>query len=147
MLEVSGDGVPSFFLPDTKLSKTFEYTGGASGIEVATQSLTSTGTNLSEAFSLSASKPYLITINAVFSCSNYVQALIGFTSTPYLVMGVNSARIINIPLNNPLPTIHVSGTNVITPTREGSLVIEVLRSGDNTITHYFTQLKVGVVEL
>ena len=129
------------------MSKTFEYTCGTSGVEVVTQSLTSTSTNLSEAISLSSSKPYLITIDAVLSCSNYEQVLIGFTNTPNLVIGINSARIINIPLSNPLPTIHVSGTNVITPTREGALVIEVLRSGDNTITHYFTQLKVSVVEL
>ena len=146
MVEVNSSGTPSLSLPDTKLSKTFEYTCG-SGISIVTQSLTSTNTNLSEAITLTSGKSYLVTIDSVISCSDYEQVLAGFTNTPNLTISVESARIIDIPLNNPLPTTLASGSYVITQTRTNTMVIEVTRTGDTTITHYFTQLKVSVVEL
>ena len=71
----------------------------------------------------------------------------GFTSTPKLVIGVNTARIINIPLNNLVPTTLVSGLSVITPTKTNPLTIELVGSVATTITHYFTGSKVSVVEL
>ena len=71
----------------------------------------------------------------------------GFTSTPKPVIGVNTARIINIPLNNLVPTTLVSGSSVITPTKTNTQTIEVVSSVATTITHYFTGLKVSVVEL
>lgn len=146
MLEVDGDGSPSFALPDTKLSKTFEYSW-TSGIEIVTQSLTSANTDLTEAITLVADKSYLITIDTVISCPDYEQAIVGFTSTPNLVIIVDTARIINIPLSNPLPITLASGSSVIAPTKTSTLTISVLRTGDTTITHYFTQMKVSVVEL
>ena len=89
----------------------------------------------------------MITIDAVISCSNYEQVLMGFTSTPKLVIGVNTARIINIPLNNFVPTTIASGSSVITQTKTNPLTIEEVGSVATTITHYFTGLKVNVVEL
>ena len=70
----------------------------------------------------------------------------GFTSMPNLVIGADTARIINIPMNNPVPTTIASGSSVITPTKTNPLTIEVVGSGDTTITHYFQQLKVSVVD-
>ena len=66
---------------------------------------------------------------------------------PNLVISADMARIINIPLNNPVPTTIASGSSVITPTKTNLLTIKVVGSGDITITHYFQQLKVSVVEL
>ena len=146
MVEVNSSGTPSLSLPDTKLSKTFECNCG-SGISIVTQSLTSNSTNLSEAITLTSGKSYLVTIDTVISCSDYEQVIVGFTNTPNLNIIVESASIINIPLNNPLPTTLASGSSVITPTRTNTMVIEVTRTGDTTITHYFTKLKISVVEL
>ena len=145
-LVVSENGILSFALPDMKLNKTFECNYG-SGIKVISQSLTSTNTNLTEVISLTADKPYLVTTNTVLSCSNYEQVLMGFTSTPNLVISIDTAWIINIPLNNPLFTTLVSGSYVITQAKTGTLTIEVLRSSNTSITHYFTELRVNVVEL
>ena len=146
MVEVNSSGTPSLSLPDTKLNKTFECNIG-SGISIITQSLTSSSTNLTEAITLTSGKSYLVTIDTVISCSDYEQVIVGFTNTPNLNIIVESASIINIPLNNPLPTTLASGSSVITPTRTNTMVIEVTRTGDTTITHYFTKLKVSVVEL
>ena len=71
----------------------------------------------------------------------------GFTSTPKLVIGADTARIINIPLNNLVPTTLVSGLSVITPTKTNPLTIELVGSVATTITHYFTGLKVSVVKM
>ena len=133
-------------LPDTKLSKTFECNCG-SGIEIVSESFTSAGTTLKQAITLIASRSYLITIDTVIFCSNYEQVLMGFTSTPKLVIGADTARIINIPLNNLVPTTLVSGLSVITPTKTNPLTIELVGSVATTITHYFTGLKVSVVKM
>ena len=146
MLEVQSTGLPAFTLPDTKLSKTFEY-NWSSAHQVVTESLSSADTNLTEAITLLSGKSYLITIDTVITCADYEQAIVGFTNTPTLSIGTNSDRIINIPLNNPLPTTIASGSSVVTPTNTSSLSIAVTRSGDNTITHHFSRLKVSVVEL
>ena len=145
MLAVNGD-VQSFVPQDTKLSKTFEYTL-TSGHEIVSESFTSADTNRTEAITLKADTSNLITIDAVIWCSNYEQVLMGFTSMPNLVIGADTARIINMPLNNPLPITIASGSSVITPTKTNPLTIEMVGSGDTTITHYFQQLKVSVVEL
>ena len=133
-------------LPDTKLSKTFECNCGSS-IEIVSESFTSANTTLKQAITLIASKSYLITIDTVIFCSNYEQVLMGFTSMPNLVIGVNTARIINIPLNNLVPTTIASGSSVITPTKTNPMTIEVVGSVATTITHYFAGLKVSVVEM
>ena len=145
-LPAQSTGLPAFTLPDTKLSKTFEYNFG-SGHEVVTEQLTSAGTNLTEAITLINGKSYLIAVDAVITCADYEQAIVGFTTTPTLAIGVYSDRIINIPLNNPMPTTIASGSSVVTPTSTSSLSIAVTRSGDNTITHHFSRLKVSVIEL
>ena len=145
MLGVNGD-VPSFVPPHTKLSKTFEYTL-TSGHKIVSKSLTSAGTNRAKVITLKAGTSYLITIDTVVWCSNYEQVLMGFTSMPNLVIGADTARIINIPLSNPVPTTIASGSSVITPTKTNPLTIEVVGSVATTITHYFTGLKVSVVEL
>ena len=146
MLEVQGTGLPAFTLPDTKLSKTFEY-NWTSAHQVVTEALTSTNTNLTEAITLIANTSYLMTIDAVITCSDYESVIAGFTNTPMLSIGMGSDRIIYIPLNNPSPTTLVSGSSVVTPTSTNTLTITVNRSGDNTITHYFSRLKVSVIEL
>lgn len=87
---MSGNGIPSFALPDTKLNKTFEC-NCVSGIEIISQSLTSTNTNLTEVISLTADKSYLVTTDTVLSCSNYEQVLMGFTIIPNLIIGVDTA--------------------------------------------------------
>ena len=140
------NGVPSFVPPDTKLSKTFEYTL-TSGHEIVSESLTSAGTNRTEAIMLKTGTSNLITIDTVIWCSNYEQVLMVFTSTPNLVISADTTRIINIPLNNLVPTTLVSGSSVITPTKTNPMTIEVVGSVATTITHYFTGLKVSVVEL
>ena len=131
-------GVPSFVPPDTKLSKTFKYTL-TSGHEIVSESLTSVGTNRTEAITLKAGTFYLITIDTVIWCSNYEQVLMGFTSTPNPVIGTDTAHIINISLNNPVTTTIASGSSVIIPTKTNPLTIEVVGSGDITITHFFQQ--------
>ena len=146
MFEVQGTGLPTFSLPDTKLSKTFEY-NWTSAHQVVTESLSNANTDLTEAITLLANRSYLITIDAVITCENYEAAIAGFTNTPMLSIGVGSDRIIYTPLNNPLPTTLASGSSVITPTSTNALSITVARSGDNTITHTFSRLKVSVIEL
>ena len=146
MFEVQGTGIPTFSLPDTKLSKTFEY-NWPSAHQVVTESLSNTNTDLTEAITLLANRSYLITIDAVITCANYEPAIAGFTNTPMLSIGVGSDRIIYTPLNNPLPTTLASGSSVITPTSTNPLSIAVVRSGDTTITHTFSRLKVSVIEL
>ena len=146
MFEVQGTGLPTFSLPDTKLSKTFEY-NWPSAHQVVTESLSNTNTDLTEAITLLANRSYLITIDAVITCENYEPAIAGFTNTPMLSIGVGSDRIIYTPLNNPLPTTLASGSSVITPTSTNPLSITVARSGDTTITHTFSRLKVSVIEL
>ena len=56
---------------------------------------------------------------------------------PNLVISADMAHIINIPLNNPVPTTIASGSSVITPTKTNPLTNEMVVSGDTTITHYF----------
>ena len=107
----------------------------------------SSSTNLSEAITLTSGKSYLVTIDTVISYSDYEQVIVGFTNTLNLTIGVDKAHIIDIPLNNPISPTLVSGSSVITPTRTNTLTIAVTRYGNTTITHYFTQLKVSVVEL
>ena len=89
----------------------------------------------------------MITIDAVLRCDNYEQALVGFTSVPTLVMGVETATIIKASLNNPVPTTTLSSTNIFTSVRPVDMKIQVTRSGDTTIEHYFTRLKVSIMEL
>ena len=146
MFEVQGTGIPTFSLPDTKLSKTFEY-NWSSAHQVVTESLSNTNTDLTEAITLLGNRSYLITIDAVITCANYEPAIAGFTNTPMLSIGMGSNRIIYIPLNSPLPTTLASGSSVITPTSTSPLSIAVARSGDTTITHTFSRLKVSVIEL
>ena len=147
MLKVS-DNALAFSLPDTKLNKTFDYSWTGSGHSVVSETLTSTdNTNLSEEITLSSDRQYLITIDVVLTCTNYEQALVGFTTTPNLSIGIRPNNIIVIPLNNPLPTIIASSSSVITPTTSGSLAFEVIRSGDTSIAHLYTRLHVTVVEL
>lgn len=145
MLEVGDTGLPSFTLPDTKLTKSFEY-NWTSAHQIVNETLTSVNTNLTEAITLIGGRSYLFTINTTISCLDYEQAIVGFTNTPMLSIGVGSNRILYIPLNNPLPTTLASGSSVITMTSTNKLSFTVNRSGDNTITHYFTGLKVSVIE-
>ena len=145
MLEVSS-GALSLVPPDTKLHKTFEYTWMSSH-QVVSETLTSANTNLSEAVTLVSGKSYLVTIDAVMTCPNYEQALVGFSNTPSLIISVKPSYIINVPLDNPVPTIGVSGSSVVTAEQTGSIALTVTRIGDTSITHYLKTLKVTVIEL
>ena len=130
-----------------KLSKTFEYTSWTSGHQVVSEALTSEGSDLSAPIKLEPNKTYMITIDAVLRCDNYEQALVGFTSVPTLIMGVETATIIKANLNNPVPTTTLSSTNIFTSVRPVNMKIQVIRFGDTTIDHYFTRLKVSIMEL
>ena len=147
VMEVKENGTVSLSPTSAKLSKTFEYTSWTSGHQVVSEALTSEGSDLSAPIKLEPNKTYMITIDAVLRCDNYEQALVGFTSVPTLVMGVETATIIKASLNNPVPTTTLSSTNIFTSVRPVDMKIQVIRSGDTTIEHYFTRLKVSIMEV
>ena len=74
-----------------------------------------------EAITLTSGKSYVVTIDTVISCSNYEQVIAGFTSTPFLSIGVESLESSIFHWNNPLLITLASGLYVITPTRTGLL--------------------------
>ena len=145
LLNVTSDGV-SFAAP-SKLATTFNYEWTGSGHSVVTESLTSTNTNLSSSITLSSNSKYLFTFDIGLKCTNYEQALIGFTDDPYVTIGVKPTIGLRMYLNAASPTLHASGSCIISPTTSGALSLSVARGGDTSISHIYSHFQVTIVEL
>ena len=146
VLNVSSSGI-SFEPQPTKLSKTFTYTWSGSGHSVVSEYLGSDNSNLTEGLMLSSNSKYLVTIDLSLKCGNYEQAFVGFTDTPTLVITTSQATLLKTTLDNPTPTMNVSGTSIVTPTKDGALSLVVTRGGDTTISHLYSNFQVTIVEL
>ena len=146
VLNVSSSGV-SFSTPPAKFSKTFTYSWSGSGHSVVSETLGSDNSNLTEDLTLSSNSKYLVTIDLSLKCGNYEQALVGFTDTPTLVITTFRATLLKTTLDNPTPTMNVSGTSIFSPLKDGGLQLVVSRSGDTTISHLYSNFQVTIVEL
>ena len=146
LLNVSSSGV-SFSPSPTKFSKTFTYSWSGSGHTVISETLGSTNTNLSEQLTLSSNSKYLVTVDLSLKCGNYEAALEGFKSPPTLAITTIRATLIKTTLDNPVPTVNVSGSAIFSPLRDGGLDLVVSRSGDTTISHLYSNFQVTIVEL
>ena len=146
LLNVSSNGV-SFSATPTKFSKTFTYSWSGSGHSVISESLGSTNTNLSEQLTLSSNSKYLVTIDLTLKCGNYEAALEGFKSPPTLVITTTRTTLLKTTLDNPLPTVNVSGTSIFSPITDGGLDLVVSRGGDTTISHLYSNFQVTIVEI
>ena len=146
LLNVSSSGV-SFSSSPTKFSKTFTYSWSGSGHTVVSETLGSANSNLTENLTLSSNSKYLVTIDLSLKCGNYEEALVGFTSTPTLAITTTRATLLKTTLDNPTPTMNVSGTSIFSPIKDGGLELVVSRSGDTTISHLYSNFQVTVVEL
>ena len=146
VLNVSSSGV-SFSTPPAKFSKTFTYSWSGSGHSVVSEILGSDNSNLTEDLTLSSNSKYLVTIDLSLKCGNYEQALVGFTDTPTLVITTFQATLLKTTLDNPTPTMNVSGTSIFSPLKDGGLQLVVSRSGDTTISHLYSNFQVTIVEL
>ena len=146
LLNVSSSGV-SFSSSPTKFSKTFTYSWSGSGHTVVSETLGSANSNLTEDLTLSSNSKYLVTIDLSLKCGNYEEALVGFKSTPTLVITTTRATLLKTTLDNPTPTMNVSGTSIFSPIKDGGLQLVVSRSGDTTISHLYSNFQVTIVEL
>ena len=146
LLNVSSSGV-SFSASPTKFSKTFTYSWPGSGHSVISETLGSANSNLTEDLTLSSNSKYLVTIDLSLKCGNYEQALVGFTSTPTLAITTTRATLLKTTLDNPTPTMNVSGTSIFSPIKDGGLELVVSRSGDTTISHLYSYFQVTIVEI
>ena len=146
LLNVSSSGV-SFSPSSVKFSKTFTYSWSGSGHTVVSETLGSDNSNLTEDLTLSSNSKYLVTIDLSLKCGNYEEALVGFKSTPTLVITTTRATLLKTTLDNPTPTMNVSGTSIFSPIKDGGLELVVSRSGDTTISHLYSNFQVTVVEL
>lgn len=146
VLNVSSSGV-SFSTPPAKFSKTFTYSWSGSGHSVVSETLGSDNSNLTEDLTLSSNSKYLVTIDLSLKCGNYEQALVGFTDTPTLAITTFRATLLKTTLDNPTPTMNVSGTSIFSPLKDGGLQLVVSRSGDTTISHLYSNFQVTIVEL
>ena len=146
VLNVSSNGV-SFSTPPTKFSKTFTYSWSGSGHSVVSETLGSDNSNLTEDLTLSSNSKYLVTIDLSLKCGNYEQAFVGFTDTPTLVITTFRATLLKTTLDNPTPTMNVSGTSIFSPLKDGGLQLVVTRGGDTTISHLYSNFQVTIVEL
>lgn len=146
LLNVTSSGI-SFEPQPTKLSKTFTYTWSGSGHSVVSEYLGSDNSNLTEGLMLSSNSKYLVTIDLSIKCGNYEQAFVGFTDTPTLVITTSQATLLKTTLDNPTPTMNVSGTSIVTPTKDGALSLVVTRGGDTTISHLYSNFQVTIVEI
>ena len=146
VLNVSSSGV-SFTTPPAKLSKTFNYTWTGSGHSVVSEYLDSNNSNMGDEIMLSSNSKYLVTIDLNLNCGNYEQAFVGFTSTPTLVITTVQSTLLKATLDSPLPSMNVSGTSLVTPSKDGALTLVVTRSGDTTISHTYSNFQVTIVEL
>ena len=146
LLNVSSSGV-SFSSSPTKFSKTFTYSWSGSGHTVISETLGSANTNLSEQLTLSSNSKYLVTVDLSLKCANYEAALEGFKSPPTLAITTIRATLIKTTLDNPTPTMNVSGTSIFSPLKDGGLQLVVSRSGDTTISHLYSNFQVTIVEI
>ena len=146
VLNVSSSGV-SFSTPPAKFSKTFTYSWSGSGHSVVSETLGSDNSNLTEDLTLSSNSKYLVTIDLSLKCGNYEQALVGFKDTPTLVITTFQATLLKTALDNPTPTMNVSGTSIFSPIKDGGLELVVSRSGDTTISHTYSNFQVTIVEI
>ena len=146
LLNVSSSGV-SFSSSPTKFSKTFTYSWSGSGHTVVSETLGSANSNLTEQLTLSSNSKYLVTVDLSLKCGNYEQALVGFTDTPTLAITTDRATLLKTTLDNPTPTMNVSGTSIFSPLKDGALSLVVSRSGDTTISHLYSNFQVTIGEL
>ena len=146
LLNVTSSGV-SFSTPPAKLSKTFTYTWSGSGHSVVSEYLGSDNSNLTEGLMLSSNSKYLVTIDLSLKCGDYEQAFVGFTDTPTLVITTVQSTLLKATLDSPVPFMNVSGTSLVSPTKDGALSLVVTRSGDTTISHLYSNFQVTIVEL
>ena len=146
LLNVSSSGV-SFSASPTKFSKTFTYSWSGSGHTVVSETLGSANTNLTEQLTLSSNSKYLVTVDLSLKCGNYEQALVGFKSPPTLAITTIRATLLKTTLDNPTPTVNVSGSSIFSPLRDGGLDLVVSRGGDTTISHLYSNFQVTIVEI
>ena len=146
LLNVTSSGV-SFSTSPTKFSKTFTYSWSGSGHTVISETLGSSNTNLSEQLTLSSNSKYMVTIDLSLKCGDYEAALAGFKSPPTLTITTTRATLLKTTLDNPVPTVNVSGTGIFSPIQDGGLDLVVSRSGDTTISHLYSYFQVTIVEL
>ena len=144
LLNVSSSGV-SFSTSPVKFSKTFTYSWSGSGHTVVSETLGSANSNLTEDLTLSSNSKYLVTIDLSLKCGNYEEALVGFKSTPTLVITTFRATLLKTTLDNPTPTMNVSGTSIVSPLKDGGLQLVVTRGGDTTISHLYSNFQVTIV--
>ena len=130
LLNVSRNGV-SITTQPTKLAiaATFQWDG--SGHSVITETIPSSIT-------LSSSSKYFLTFHIGLKCTNYEQALIGFTDDPFLTIGVKPTIGLKVYLNAATSSLHTSGSCIGSPATTGAISISVTRDGDTTITHIYT---------
>ena len=147
LLNVSSNGGVTLSPPPTKLATTFNYEWTGSGHSVVTESLGSNNSNVTEEITLSSTSKYLVTIDLNLTCGNYEQAFVGFTSTPTLSIAMHNLVVLKATLDSPVPSMCVSGTSLITPSKSGALAINITRSGDTTISHTYSNFQVTIVEL
>ena len=146
LLNVTSSG-RSFAESPTKFCKTFTYSWSGSGHSVVSESLSSSSTNLIEPLTLSSNSKYMVTIDLSLKCPNYEAALAGFKSTPTLTITTIRATLLKTALDNPVPTMNVSGTSIFSPLQDGGLNLVVSRSGDTTISHLYSNFQVTIVEI
>ena len=146
LLNVSSSGV-SFSTSPVKFSKTFTYSWSGSGHSVVSETLGSANSNLTADLTLSSNSKYLVTIDLSLKCGNYEEALVGFKSTPTLAITTTRATLLKTTLDNPTPTMNVSGTSIFSPIKDGGLELVVSRSGDTTISHLYSNFQVTIVEI
>ena len=146
LLNVSSSGV-SFSSSPVKFSKTFTYSWSGSGHSVISETLGSANSNLTADLTLSSNSKYLVTIDLSLKCGDYEQALVGFKSTPTLAITTTRATLLKTTLDNPTPTMNVSGTSIFSPIKDGGLDLVVSRSGDTTISHLYSNFQVTIVEI
>ena len=146
LLNVTSSGI-SFEPQPAKFSKTFTYSWSGSGHTVVSEILGSDNSNLTEGLMLSSNSKYLVTIDLSLKCGNYEQAFVGFTNTPTLVITTSQATLLKTTLDNPTPTMNVSGTSIFSPLKDGGLQLVVTRGGDTTISHLYSNFQVTIVEL
>ena len=147
LLNVSSNGGVTLSPPTAKLSKTFNYSWGGSGHSVVNEGLTSSDTDLTGDIMLSSNSKYLLTLDLVLKCGNYEQAFVGFTNTPTLTIDLQGSTVLKGLLDNPVPSLHVSGSSIISSSKDGALRINIVRTGDTTISHTYSHFQVTVVEL
>ena len=96
---------------------------------------------------LTSNSKYLLTVDLNIKCGNYEQAFVGFTNTPTLTIDIQGSTVLKGLLDNPVPSLHMSGSSIITSSKAVPLRLNIVRTGDTTISHTYSHFQVTIVEL